>query len=348
MRNFNAIQLVSVGAVALGIILILWQSQPQALESAKLPVSLVYDYSELSEEVIQPIPLVANLDPEIVKLGRDLFNDKRLSEKGMTCGSCHHLDKAGIDDRQVSVDITGGNDVMNTPSLYNVGLNTSFSWNGEYASLESQINGVLSNPRHMGGIWANILLRLTQSSSEEKSYVERFSALYKEGLSQDNVVSAIADYERSLITPNSAFDRYLRGETNAISDKQKSGFALFKQYGCIACHQGVNVGGNVFARLGSFQNPFAGKKFSKRLTAFNLGRYNYTHNEEDKRVFRVPSLRNVAKTSPYFHTGSVSSLDGAVKYMAKYQVGRYISDEDAFLIAEFLRSLTGLYEGREI
>lgn len=348
MRNFNVIQLVSVGAAALGIILILWQSQPHALEGTKLPVSLVYEDSERGEGVIRPIPLVANLDPEMVNLGRDLFNDSRLSEKGVTCASCHNLEAGGVDGRKVSVDITGGNDVMNTPSLYNVGLNTSFTWNGKHGSLESQINGVISNSRHMGGDWANILPRLAQNKGEEKSYVQRFSVLYEKGLTQDNVVSAIADYERSLITPNSAFDRFLRGEENAISDKQKSGFVLFKQYGCIACHQGVNVGGNLFARIGSFQNPFSGKKFSERLTAYNLGRYNYTGEEEDKRVFRVPSLRNVAKTSPYFHTGGVSSLEGAVKFMAKYQVGRYISDADAFLVAEFLRSLTGLYEGQEI
>jgi len=340
--------MLSVGVVAVGVIVILWKSQAQAIENGYLPTSLVYQYSHLSEEAIQPIPLEANLDPEIVKLGHRLFNDSRLSEKGANCGTCHNLENAGADGRKVSIDINGGNDIMNTPSLYNVSLNTSFTWNGKHHSLESQVEGVISNPRHMGGDWANILPRLAREDNGKESYVSVFSALFSDGLTQKNVVSAIADYERSMITPNGAFDRFLRGDENAISDQQKSGFALFKQYGCISCHQGINVGGNVFARIGTFQNPFEGKKFSERMMAFNLGRYNYTGDEEDKRVFRVPSLRNVAETPPYFHTGGVKTLEDAVRFMAKYQVGRSISDEDAFLIAEFLRSLSGLYKGRAI
>lgn len=304
------------------------------------------EQAHLSQKLIQPIPRTVDLNPDIVELGRLLFSDSRMSEKNMSCIGCHNIGTNGADNRKVSINIQGGKDIMNTPTIFNIGLNTRLGWNGRHLSLENQLDAVLGNTKHMDGNWENILKRLKQ----DPDYVAEFKRQYPDGITHNNVKHAIVHFERSLITPDAAFDQYLRGDESAINEDQKSGFILFKQYGCVSCHQGVNLGGNLFARLGTFKSPFEKKK--KKLTqkqrTYNLGRYNYTGDESDKRVFRVPSLRNVAKTSPYFHTGGIKRLEKAVKFMAKYQIGRAMSDEDARLITEFLRSLNGQYNGRQI
>ncbi len=340
----NIQSLFGVGFLLAGLMFFFWKPSVVARHITELPLSQLYAGTSLGQAAIQPLPQTHGLDPEIVALGRQLFMDTRLSEDNVSCISCHNIHEAGADSRKVSIDISGGDDIMNTPTLFNVGFNASLTWIGQHISLEEQVDMVLANSRHMNGNWDNVLQRLAL----DPNYVKRFNQLYEKGLSRDTVKHAIAYFERSLITPDAAFDRYLRGDKDAITDDQKSGYELFRQFGCISCHQGMNIGGNVSARLGTFLNPFEGSAFDSRQRAYNLGRYSFTGKDEDKRVFRVPSLRNVAKTPPYFHTGMISDLEQAVKFMAKYQVGRAISDEDARLIAEFLRSLSGRYEGRQI
>ncbi len=345
------LNLLGVSLVLAGLVFILWDTSVDSSKKAEVLVSDLYISSDmkqahLSQKYIQPIPKTVNLDPDIVELGRQLFHDSRMSEKKVSCSTCHDMNTNGTDNKKVSIDTNGGDDIMNTPTLFNIGLNTLFGWDGRHSSLENQIEAVLANTKHMNGNWKNILERLNQAPD----YSAEFDRLYVDGITRDNVKHAIVHYERSLITPDSAFDNYLRGDVTALNEDQKSGFILFKQYGCVSCHQGVNLGGNLFARFGVFKSPFENKKKKRtqRQRTYNLGRYNYTGKESDKRVFRVPSLRNVAQTAPYFHTGGIKRLDKAVKFMAKYQIGRTLSDEDSRLIAEFLRSLNGKYEGRQI
>ena len=176
-------------------------------------------------------------------------------------------------------------------------------------------------------------------------YVQAFARAFEEGIKRETVLTAIADYERSLYTPNAPFDRYLRGDVSAIDPNQKRGYQLFKSYGCISCHQGINVGGNLFQKLGLFGDYFTADEV---VSEANLGRYNITGNEDDRYVFKVPSLRNVAVTAPYFHDGGIDTLDEAVRIMGELQLGQTIHEADVRLIVSFLSSLTGEYRGRSL
>lgn len=164
-------------------------------------------------------------------------------------------------------------------------------------------------------------------------------------MQRENVKDAIAEFERSLSTPNSRFDRWLRGDDNAITAEELEGYRKFKSYGCVSCHQGVNIGGNMFETLGAVREYFAERG---NVSKADLGRFNVTGKEEDRHVFKVPSLRNVALTSPYFHDGSAKTLDEAVRVMARYQLGRPLPDADAALLVKFLQTLTGEYNGRRL
>ena len=342
MSLLKTLKFVGYSLPVAGLVFVMWEPQIQAMEGKKVDFPQLRLGTDLGVEPILPIPQKVNVDPDMAVLGKKLFNDPRMSEKGISCASCHNINTAGVDGLKVSIDIRGGKDLMNTPTVFNIGLNPLLTWYGLSQTLEDQIEDVLANPKHMDGNWENITARLKKDSN----YKDHFKKLFDDGISRDNIKYAIASFERSLITPNSAFDNYLRGDVNAISEDQKKGYHLFKQYGCIACHQGMNIGGNLHAQLGTFISPFRNKKGDSPQSKFNLGRYNITKDESDKYVFRVPSLRNVAKTAPYFHAGEIKDLEKAIIFVAKYQLGREMVKEDVRLIAEFLRSLTGEYEGR--
>jgi cytochrome c peroxidase len=286
-------------------------------------------------EPIKPLPLSLQQDAARAAIGRQLFRDGRLSASGEeSCSSCHDLAKGGADSRIYSIGFNGAPTAVNAPTVYNAALNFKQFWNGRADSLEAQIDAVVRNPVEMGSDWKDVTAKIAQDAD----YRRMFSGSYKDGVTSSNIQNALATYERTLITPDSRFDRYLRGDPNAISDAQKAGYLKFKQYGCIACHQGVNVGGNMFQKFGVM-----GDYFAKRgnPTVADMGRYLVTREEEDKHVFKVPSLRNVALTAPYFHDGSAKTLDAAVDVMFRYQLGRVASREDKAAIIEFLNSLTG-------
>jgi len=290
---------------------------------------------------ILPIPLSLDLDPQIVALGEKLFADPLLSSTGFSCASCHPINRAGVDGIPLSVISGGGFDSKNTPTVFNSAFNALQLWNGSLQTLEQQIDGVIHNPLHMKNTWPRIINALLQ----DQDYSRAFDSLYPDGLTSNNIMDAIATYERSLITPNADFDRYLRGETAAITAEQKQGYKLFTEYGCISCHQGINIGGNLFARFGIFENHLSSKS---PLTEYDYGRYSYTGNNSDKFVFRVPSLRNVAVTAPYFHDGSADTLSDAIRTMAHVQLDLLLSDEDIASIETFLYSLTGEYRGEKL
>ena len=220
-------------------------------------------------------------------------------------------------------------------------FNFRLSWDGRDASLEDQARGPLHNPLVMGSNWDQVVEKLMA----DPAYVDAFKQLYKASPNAKNISDAIATFERSLITPNAKFDRYLRGDKAAISADEVRGYQLFKNYGCIACHQGVNVGGNMFQVFGVM-----GDYFKKRgnVTPADLGRFNTTKNDADRHVFRVPSLRNVAVTPPYFHDGSAATLEDAVDVMFLYQLGRPAPKGDKELIVKFLRTLTGEFRGKPL
>lgn len=293
-----------------------------------------------SDEPIKPIPSSSTQDPARVEIGRQLFNDVRLSANNRTaCVTCHDLASGGADGRAQSIGFSGKLTAVNAPTVLNAALNFKQFWDGRADSLEAQVDFVVRNPVEMGSRWEDVIAKL----SAIDKYRSAFGAAYKDGLTQANVQNAIATYERTLITPNSRFDRYLRGDASAISEPEKRGYAKFKQYGCIACHQGVNVGGNMFQKFGVMGDYFAARG---RPVEADLGRYRITRQDGDRNVFKVPSLRNVAVTAPYFHDAGAKTLEDAVDVMFTYQVGRVASSEDRQAIVGFLNTLTGQLESK--
>ncbi|MEG3640029.1 cytochrome-c peroxidase [Magnetococcus sp. PR-3] len=292
----------------------------------------------LVHEPIRPIPLhMGALDPEMVALGERLFHDTRLSKDGtLSCASCHPVDDGGMDGTQVSVGINGQKGGINAPTVLNAGYNLAQFWDGRAASLEAQAVGPVTNPIEMGASWEGVFKRLGQ----DKALVKTFRVLFpKQGMTKASIAQAIATYERTLITPNAPFDQYLRGDKNAVTQDVKEGYQLFKSYGCVACHQGINVGGNMYQTFGLFGDYFKTRDFPVSVSDF--GRFNVTGQEEDRYAFKVPSLRNIGLTAPYFHDGTVNSLDLAVQIMARYQLGRRLNEDQVLKIVAFLHSLTG-------
>lgn len=300
-----------------------------------LALSLGSVHAAPLNEPIQPVPLQHGQDPQRAKLGQRLFNDTRLSaNSSVSCASCHDLAKGGADGRKHSIGFSGQATAVNAPTVLNSALNFRQFWNGRAGSLEAQIDAVIQNPVEMGSNWPDVVAKL----SKVAAYRAAFDANYKDGITPANVRNALATYERTLLTPNSRFDEYLRGNDRAITAEEKGGYAKFKQYGCVACHQGVNVGGNMFQKFGVMGDYFAKRG---QPTQADLGRYLVTFDRGDQNVFKVPSLRNVALTAPYFHDGSAKTLEEAVDVMFKFQLGRTASKEDRTAIVKFLHTLSG-------
>ncbi len=287
------------------------------------------------DEPIKPVPLSLPQDPARADIGRQLFGDTRLSANGrVSCASCHDFAKGGADGLARSIGFSGQPTTVNTPTVFNAALNFKQFWNGRADSLEAQIDLVIQNPVEMGSTWPDVVAKV----SRDAAYQRAFSAAYKDGITKANIQNAIATFERTLTTPNARFDQFLRGDNTALSEAEKTGYKKFKQYGCVACHQGVNVGGNMFQKFGVMDDYFVQRG---QPTEADLGRYLVTRDEEDKHVFKVPSLRNVALTAPYFHDASAKTLLDAVDVMFRFQLGRAGSREDKESIVRFLNTLTG-------
>jgi cytochrome c peroxidase len=291
------------------------------------------------DEPIKPVPLSLHQDPARAALGRQLFHDARLSANNrVSCASCHDLARGGADRRQRSQGFGGGLTAVNTPTVLNAALNFRQFWDGRAATLEEQIDKVVENPVEMGSSWPEVLRKVGQDAGYRRS----FAALYAGGVTKANIQNAIASYERTLITPNARFDRYLRGESDAITQAEKIGYAKFKQFGCVACHQGVNVGGNMFQKFG-VMGDYLGQRGA---TVADQGRYQATRDPADLHVFKVPSLRNVSETGPYFHDASAATLEQAIDVMFQFQLGRAGSKQDRADIIAFLKTLNATPEGQ--
>jgi cytochrome c peroxidase len=293
-----------------------------------------------TQEPLTPIPPPVVEDPLQTQLGERLFHDPRLShDNRQSCATCHPLDHGGMDGWPRAMALDGQLRLRNTPTIFNVGLNFWFNWDGGTHSLEAHAEQLLRNPAVMNTTWPELHNKLAR----EAHYISAFRAAYADGLTWNNVISALSSFERSLTTPQSRFDAYLRGEREALTAEEQQGYSLFKTYGCVACHQGVNIGGNMFAKFGVFQSPNESSE-----EASDRGRANVTQRPQDVQVFRVPSLRNVAVTAPYFHDGRAPTLAIAVDTMARVQLGKTLTPEETNRIVQFLHTLTGDYRGASL
>ena len=314
---------------------------PQGGDAPPPPPGLETRFADASADPIEPIAAVSGLDARKVALGKRLFGDPILSGDGaVSCLSCHQFEK-GLSDGQVVSHGPGGRSPTkyNSPTLFNLAHNYKFNWTGKYDTLEDQIQGPMSNPAVMNSKWPDVLRKV----GADAGYRRDFEALYlRQGITEASIVDALVTYERSLSTPDSRFDKYLRGDEGALTADEKTGYELFRSHGCVSCHQGMNVGGNLLERFGAVNDYFD----PSAVKPSDLGRFNDTKRKEDEFVFRVPSLRNVAKTAPYFHDGSAATLEAAVTVMANYQLGRPLSDDQTQLLVAFLGTLTGEYEGK--
>jgi cytochrome c peroxidase len=278
------------------------------------------------QEPITPIPPPPVQDPRQVALGERLFHDPRLSHNNaLSCNSCHDLSTNGAtppNGASASPNSAPDALVLNIPTVFNAALNFRLNWEGDVRTLESHVDQTVRNPRRMGSSLDEALNKLRADPDVTRQFREAF------GREPDvaGLFGAIAAYERTLLTPGSRFDRWLEGDVNAITAEEFAGYQLFKSLGCVSCHQGVNVGGNMYQRHGVF-HPLASPK---------------------PEIVRVPSLRNVAVTPPYFHDGSAPTLSKAVQAMAYAQLDRKLTDDQTKAIVAFLDTLTGTYLGKPV
>lgn len=299
-------------------------------------MSVLFFNVAFAKEPISPIVAPSNLNKEKIALGRALFFDKRLSKNDeISCASCHQLTTNGADKKALSDGVEGKKTTTKTPTVYNSVFNIRQTWSGARNDLFDQVDAPITNSKEHGTTWPKVIEKL----SSDRELVARFYRIYQSPISQKNIQHAIAEFEQSLVTVNAPFDLWLKGDLNAINNEAKKGYQLFKDYGCISCHQGKNVGGNMFSKIGHF-----GDYFSDRggvISDADLGRFMVTNNPYDKHVFKVPSLRLSTLQTHFFHDGSQDNLDDAIRIMAKYQLGRSIPTQDIQLIKTFLSSLVG-------
>ncbi len=276
-----------------------------------------------TREPITPIPQPPAADPRKLALGERLFADRRLShDETRSCQSCHDIDTNGADANRRDLSPAGAALLFNTSTVFNAALSFRLGWEGRFRTLQAQAETSLNAPDLMGTSVDEVLTRLRA----DPDMVRQFRDAYGQGPDRGTLLDAIATYEQSLLTPGSRFDRWLEGDTTALSAEEMRGYQLFKSLGCISCHQGVNVGGNLFERHGIF-HPLASPK---------------------PEVLRVPSLRNIATTPPYFHDGSSPTLQDAVRSMGRAQLNEMLADEEVQAIVAFLHTLTGSYRGHAV
>jgi len=296
---------------------------------------------DLQHEPVQPLPLRVELDARKVALGRKLYHDPRLSVDGtVSCATCHDLARGGTDRLKLSKGVGGQVGNLNAPTTFNSGHRFAHGWDGRSPTLEAQARETVEDPITMGANWSDVIVAL----SDDADLVKAFAAAFRDGVTTENVVAAIAEFERSLITPNSRFDRYLRGKVEAITAAEKAGYRLFKKLACATCHVGELLGGQSFELMGRAEDYFRRRS---NVAESDYGRYNVTKIEKDRYRFKVPTLRNIALTAPYFHDGSVKDLREAVRTMAACQSGVSLSEEEIDLLVQFLKTLTGEYESGE-
>ena len=292
-------------------------------------------------EPVRPIDLDVQVDEAKAALGFALFHDPRLSvDNTVSCASCHALETAGVDNHQYSHGVDDQLGGVNAPTVYNAVYNFVQFWDGRAKTLADQAAGPPLNPVEMASPSFDAIIAKLKA---DKAFAKAFDKVYPDGLTEANITDAIEEFERTLITPNSRFDKWLRGDDSAITADELAGYELFKTYDCATCHVGPNLGGLSYELMGLRKHYFADRGIE--LTNEDNGRYKETQQERDRHRFKVPGLRNVEHTWPYYHDGTRHTLEEAVRDMAIYQSGVELSDADIDLISSFLMTLTGEYNG---
>ncbi len=307
-----------------------------------VPVSYASGWQALPQ--IAPAPADNPTTEAKVELGKMLFMDPRFSSTGtVACNSCHNIMEGGDDDRQFSMGIHGKMGSRNAPTVWNAAFASTQFWDGRAASLEEQARGPVTNPVEMG------MPDLDKAFARIKAipgYATEFRKAYgKDAMTIDNAMKAVAAFERTLITPNSPFDRYVKGDKEAMNSAQVRGMKKFSELGCTSCHSGAAFNGPSLPEGQGFFAKFPSYSASQYEAKYELikdkGRYEVSKRESDKYMWRVPTLRNVSLTAPYFHNGAVKSLPEAVRVMAKTQLNKELSTQETADIVAFLESLTG-------
>ena len=300
--------------------------------------------AEFANEPIRPIADSLPVDMHKVVLGDMLYHDTRLSaDNSISCASCHGLNTGGVDNKRYSEGVGGQFGGVNAPTVYNAAYNFVQFWDGRANTLAEQAAGPPLNPVEMAcHSFDEIIAKLQQ----DVNFTKAFTEVYPEGYSEKSITNAIEEFEKTLLTPNSRFDRYLKGEKSAINDTELTGYELFKKYDCATCHVGETLGGQSYELMGVKRDYFADR--GSEMTEEDNGRFKQTKTDRDKHRFKVPGLRNIALTAPYFHDGSIKTMKDAVDYMAKYQVDAILSNEELGEIVAFLETLTGEYKGKPL
>ncbi len=294
-----------------------------------LTVVLIFFTYIFSKEPIEPIPLSLSYDRQKALLGKRLFFEKLLSkDKTISCASCHRLKNGGADKNSFSKGIGGREGKINAPTVLNAYFNFKQFWNGRADTLKDQASGPVHSKDEMGMTKEQILKRLNSHPQYRKLFKKVFKT---DKIGYDQIMEALAEFEKALYTPNSKFDRFLRGEAK-LSPLEKKGYMLFKKLGCITCHNGVNIGGNSFQKMGLVI------PYDKLALA---DRYQVTKEPKDRYVYKVPSLRNVTLTPPYFHDGSAKTLQEAINRVSYHNLGFKLSKKEIEAIIAFLKTLTG-------
>ena len=282
-------------------------------------------------EPIQPIEPAPVTDQAKVELGKQLFFDPRLSKSGfISCNSCHNLSMGGSDTLPTSIGHNWQEGPINSPTVLNSSLNLAQFWDGRAGDLKEQAGGPIANPMEMG-FTHDLAVGVIESIPQ---YVESIKSVYKvDKISIDEITDAIAEFEKTLVTPNARFDQWLKGDDKALTAYELEGYNLFKSVGCTACHNGVNVGGNSFQKMGLYEE-YVTKNPAEGVAGLS-GR------DTDRFKFKVPTLRNVELTYPYFHDGAYWKLEEAVDVMARLQLGRQLEKDEIGKITAFMKTLTG-------
>ncbi len=298
--------------------------------------------ADRAAEPVRPIALEVSYDQHKAALGCELFHDTRLSvDNTVSCATCHALETAGVDNHQYSHGVNDQLGGVNAPTVYNAVYNFVQFWDGRAKTLADQAAGPPLNPVEMASASFDEIIAKLQA---DKDFRKRFEAVYPDGLTQANITDAIEEFERTLTTPNSRFDKWLRGDDTAITAEELEGYELFKRYDCATCHAGPNLGGLSYELMG-LRNHYFGDR-GLELTHEDNGRFKETQIERDRHRFKVPGLRNVEHTWPYYHDGTRESLEDAVRDMGLYQSGVELTGEEVELIEAFLKTLTGEYQGK--
>ena len=292
-----------------------------------------------------PEPADNPTTPAKVELGKMLYHDPRLSSSGtVSCNSCHNVMAGGDDNRAGSVGVKGQVGGRSAPTVWNSAFNSVQFWDGRAESLEAQAKGPVTNPIEMGmKSWDDVVARLKEIAGYRAAFAKAFGS--EDAINVDNAAKAIAAYERTLITPNSPYDQYAQGKTSALTTEQARGMQTFAEVGCVSCHSGPAFNGpaqpqgtGFFMKFPTFPDAALEAKYGFEK---DMGRFEATKNEADKHMYKVPTLRNIALTAPYFHNGKVMDLPSAVAVMGKTQLNKDLSEQQVKDIVAFLNALTG-------